>query len=148
MELISLATLGAKYILDSIKNSKALDNTKEQALTTFIGWVKNKLFKKSPKLKAAVISPMTEDKREDAIKAELITLLQDPNILNEFSQQVTGVRNIFDATVNEVGGNVHVGDDISGSAPGQILPQSGMNELKGKIGKITGNLHIGNKVKN
>lgn len=148
MELITLVTLGAKYIMEFIKNSKTLDNTKEQTLTTFIGWVKKKLFKKSPKLETIVIGPMAEDKREDAIREELIKLLEeDPTILSEFREQVSGVRNIFDATVGQVGGNVHVGDNISGDPSGEALTRNGVNELKGKIGKISGDLHVGNKVR-
>ncbi len=91
---------------------------------------------------------MAEDQRENAVKEELLKLLEDPTILYEFREQVNGVRNIFDATIDEVGGNVHVGDDISGRSSGEVFPGSGINELKGKIGKITGDLHVGNKIRN
>lgn len=149
MELITLASLGAKYIIDSIKNSKTLDNAKENALGKFVSWIKVKLFKSNPNLEQAINEPVVNDQKETVIREELMKMLQDKEFLNEFKSQLSGISNIFEGEIEEVTGSVQIGNNIDTAGTEGHFPTGGVNEFKkeGRIGKIGGNFQIGDNIK-
>lgn len=143
MDLLSLASMGAHYLLQSIKKSKVVDDAKEKALSTFFEWTKEKLFQNNKKIEE-IASSSNDDDAKLALQQELLSTLQKSDLANEYEKQVINLSNIFTGEIDEVTGNVHIGDKlrtnpITANRPGI------RSVFSGKIGKIGGDFHLGNK---
>lgn len=139
MDIIAMATVGTKYLIDAFKNSKALEDRKEKVLGAFFDWVQRVVFKKNRQLQTAV----EQGAHEDAIRAELIPMLEDEAFRQEFSKQLQTLSASFEGNIDTIDGNAHIGENIEG----QVDPANANNSFKGDIKNIKGDFHLGNNRK-
>jgi len=145
MDIAVLALTGAKYILKLITGSKTFDKAKEDALGNSYDWVKQHIFKARPALEAKLNQVAAPEEKQRLLAGELTDLLQDQTAREAFVQWLQSlqsqpaVRNYFGTEIDEIEGNIHVGNTGAGSTGGQE------NIAMGKIGKMKGDFHVGDR---
>lgn len=144
MDIIAMASIGAKYIFDALKQSKTLENTKEKALSKFLEWIQQVFLKKNKQLPTTIEQSSQEDLSKDKIEAILLDMLQEKDFSEEFDKQLKIVRNTFEGNIGEIHGDAHIGENIAG----QQQTGNVENEFKGSVNTIKGSFHLGNNSKN
>jgi len=147
MGLLELASAGAVYILKGITGSKTFDKAKEETFEKFWKWTKNVLFKKNTNLEKKVIETPGDDKKKEILTQELLAMLQNEELRNEFQGWMGKLKNVFEGKINEVEGNVRIGDDLKEGSVRKGDAVTRKNIFTGEIGKIGGDFTLGDKEK-
>ena len=146
MEIIALATMGAKYIVKLITGSKAFDTAKEDTLSKSWKWVKQHVFRNNPSLEEKVNNTAGDEGKEALLTEELKGLLAKDSFRKDFGdwigslRQDQSIKNFFGGDIDEIAGNVTIGDK-GRVTPGEV--PTAKNIVTGRIGKIGGDFQLG-----